>query len=64
MGKSLNWQARTYFGTLAQRFDLLVSGGSDSHGWFDEWKGLGTQPVTDAMVATIQARHIEWKEKL
>jgi hypothetical protein len=29
----------------------------------DEWKGLGTQPVTKAMVATIQARHIEWKGK-
>ena len=60
----LDPQARAYFGALAQRFDLLVSGGSDAHGWFDEWQGLGTQPVTDAMVAAIQVRHIEWKEKL
>ena len=59
----LDRQARTYFGRLAQRFDLLVSGGSDAHGWFDEWKGLGTEPVTETMVAAIQARHIEWNEK-
>jgi predicted metal-dependent phosphoesterase TrpH len=58
----LDRQARTYFGALAQRFDLLVSGGSDAHGWFDKWKRLGTQPVTDAMVAAIQARHIEWQD--
>jgi len=25
---------------------------------------VGTQPVTDAMVGAIQARHIEWQEKL
>lgn len=53
----LDREARAYFCTLAQRFDLLVSGGSDAHGWSDEWKGLGTQPVSDAMVAAIQARH-------
>jgi predicted metal-dependent phosphoesterase TrpH len=60
----LDQQARAYFLTLAQRFGLLVSGGSDAHGWFDEWKGLGTQPVTETMVAAIQARHVEWKETL
>jgi predicted metal-dependent phosphoesterase TrpH len=60
----LDRQARSYFCALAQRFDLLVSGGSDAHGWFDEWEGLGTQPVTDSMVAAIQARHAEWKGKL
>jgi predicted metal-dependent phosphoesterase TrpH len=60
----LDRHARIYFSTLAQRFDLLVSGGSDAHGWFDEWQGLGTQPVTHEMVAAIQARHVEWKGKL
>jgi predicted metal-dependent phosphoesterase TrpH len=55
----LDSQSRAYFGALAQRFGLLISGGSDAHGWFDEWKGLGTQPVTDAMVAAIQARHTD-----
>jgi predicted metal-dependent phosphoesterase TrpH len=58
----LDSEARAYFGTLAQRFSLLVSGGSDAHGWFDEWKGLGAQPVTDEIVAAIWAQHIEWTE--
>ena len=56
----LDREARAYFGALAERFNLLVSGGSDAHGWFDEWKGLGTQPVTEAMAAALQARHMEW----
>jgi hypothetical protein len=60
----MDQEAQTHFGTLAQRFDLLVSGGSDAHGWYDEWEGLGRQPVTDAMVAAIRARHVEWKERL
>jgi len=58
----LDREARAYFGALAEHFNLLVSGGSDAHGWFDEWMGLGTQPVTEVMVAAIQARHIEWIE--
>jgi predicted metal-dependent phosphoesterase TrpH len=60
----LDREARTYFCALAQRFDLLVSGGADAHGWYDEWEGLGRQPVTENMVAAIQARHVEWVEKL
>jgi predicted metal-dependent phosphoesterase TrpH len=60
----LDREARAYFGALAERFDLLVSGGSDAHGWFDEWQGLGTQPVTEPMVAAIQARHSEWVGRL
>ena len=60
----LDRKARAYFCALAQRFGLPISGGSDFHGWLDEWKWLGTQPVTDAMVAAIQARHIKWREKL
>lgn len=57
----LDEQARAYFGALAERFGLLISGGSDAHGYFDEWRRLGTEPVTGDIVAAIQARHIEWK---
>jgi predicted metal-dependent phosphoesterase TrpH len=59
----LDQEARTYFCALSERFGLLVSGGSDAHGWYDEWEGLGRQPVTETMVAAIQARHVEWVEK-
>ena len=60
----LDLEARTYFCGLARRFGLLISGGSDLHGWLDGWSQLGTQPVTDAMVAAIEARHIRWKKAL
>jgi predicted metal-dependent phosphoesterase TrpH len=59
----LDEEARAHFSAMADRFGLLVSGGSDAHGWYDEWQGLGTQPVTEAMVAAIQARHVEWEER-
>ena len=59
----LDREARAHFGALAQRFDLLVSGGSDAHGWFDEWRGLGAQPVTDAMLVALRQRHERWAER-
>ncbi len=49
--------ARPYFLELANQFDLLVTGGSDEHGWFSDLKNLGSQPVTAAMVDTLRARH-------
>jgi len=48
---------RPYFQRLAEQFDLLVTGGSDEHGWFSDLKKLGSQPVTAAMVDALRARH-------
>ena len=58
----LDEAARAAFLALARRFSLLVSGGSDAHGYFDEYRRLGTEPVTGDMVMSIQARHIEWQD--
>ena len=48
---------RPYFRYLAEQFDLLVTGGSDEHGWFSDLEDLGNQPVTTAMVDALRARH-------
>ncbi len=55
--RSARDQARDYFLSLVQRFGLLVSGGSDEHGWFSDLGELGSQPVTVEMVAALRARH-------
>ncbi|MBN2305818.1 MAG: hypothetical protein JXQ72_15150, partial [Anaerolineae bacterium] len=51
--------ARDHFLALAQQFDLLVSGGSDEHGWSPDCPLMGTAPVTLAMVDAIRQRHHE-----
>ena len=55
----LDEQAQAHFLDLAHRFDLLVSGGSDEHGWSGGFKRMGTQPVTVEMLQAIRARHLE-----
>jgi predicted metal-dependent phosphoesterase TrpH len=47
---------RAYFLSLARTFDLAISGGSDEHGRPSGFTRLGQQPVTEAMVAALQAR--------
>ncbi len=48
--------ARRRLFTLARRFDLVVSGGSDLHGWGNEFDRLGAQPVTMEMLEALRAR--------
>lgn len=45
--------ARDYFGGLAARLGLLVTGGSDEHGWSGN-RTLGSMPVTDEMLARLR----------
>jgi len=59
----LDAAARAHFAALARRFGLLVTGGSDAHGWFDNWKRLGAEPVTDEMLAALEARHVAWRAR-
>ena len=48
---------RAHFLALADQFGLLVSGGSDEHGWSPDLPLLGTAPVTREMVEALRARH-------
>lgn len=50
---------RAHHLALAEQFGLLVSGGSDEHGWSLDLPLLGTEPVTRAMVEALRARHRE-----
>jgi predicted metal-dependent phosphoesterase TrpH len=53
----LDQKARTYFLKLAHQFNLLVSGGSDSHGWGVGLHRIGSQPVSPEMVEALRSRH-------
>jgi predicted metal-dependent phosphoesterase TrpH len=57
----LDEPARAHFLALARQFDLLVSGGSDDHGWFSELKHVGNQPVTPDLVESLRARSVKRK---
>ncbi len=55
----LDEEAQAYFLALSKQFDLLISGGSDEHGWFTELKRMGSQPITAEMLECLRARHLE-----
>jgi predicted metal-dependent phosphoesterase TrpH len=52
----LDAAARAHFLALAEQFDLLVSGGSDDHGWRPGFPRMGSEPVTLEMVQALRAR--------
>lgn len=52
----LGVEARRHFLALAGHFDLVVTGGSDEHGWPDGFAQMGTLPVTPTMVEALRAR--------
>ncbi|NLF74475.1 MAG: PHP domain-containing protein [Chloroflexi bacterium] len=56
--------ARAHFMPLAEQFSLLISGGSDEHGFSPDLPHMGGQPVTRAMVEGLRARHIERRAAL
>jgi predicted metal-dependent phosphoesterase TrpH len=53
---TLDQAERQHFLALARQFDLLVTGGSDEHGWPDGFRWLGCQPVSMGMVARLAER--------
>jgi predicted metal-dependent phosphoesterase TrpH len=55
----LNDHARTYFLKMARHFDLVISGGSDEHGWRTDLHRLGSQPLTPKIVDALRSRHRE-----
>lgn len=54
--RRLDAAARAHFLALAREFDLVTTGGSDLHGWFRGFDGLGEQPVTEEMVESLRER--------
>lgn len=52
----LDETARRHFIALAERFDLVVTGGSDEHGWPAGFPRMGSQLVTYTMVRRLQER--------
>jgi predicted metal-dependent phosphoesterase TrpH len=57
--RTMDDAARRYFGNFAERFNLLVSGGSDEHGWSPDLPFMGQQPVTCEMIEALRLRHLE-----
>lgn len=54
--RRLDDAAREHFLGLAKEFNLLISGGSDLHGWNREFDDLGQQPVTLEMFEALQKK--------
>jgi 3',5'-nucleoside bisphosphate phosphatase len=50
---ALDQAAQSHFLTLAKRYNLAITGGSDEHGWPSGLPYLGNQPVTFAMVEKL-----------
>jgi hypothetical protein len=48
--------ARDYFTGIARQFDLVVTGGSDEHGYPAGFSLLGREPVTQEMVEALAVR--------
>ncbi len=55
--RNMNEAARAHFLPMAERFGLLISGGSDEHGFTPDLGYMGKQPVTREMVEALRARH-------
>lgn len=60
----LDEKAQAHFLALAKQFNLLISGGSDEHGWFAELERIGSQPITSEMLESLRARHLERTRQL
>ena len=54
--RAMDANARAYFAGMAAELSLLVTGGSDEHGWSPDLPLMGTAPVTAAMVEALRAR--------
>ncbi|NLG96733.1 MAG: PHP domain-containing protein [Chloroflexi bacterium] len=53
--RRLDLAAREYFLDLAESLGLLVTGGSDLHGWLNGFDGFGAQPVTAQMLLSLRS---------
>jgi predicted metal-dependent phosphoesterase TrpH len=49
-------EARPHYEDMARQFELVVTGGSDEHGYPEGFPFLGKQPITEAMLDALRAR--------
>jgi predicted metal-dependent phosphoesterase TrpH len=52
----LDEPTRAHFLALAYRYNLVVTGGSDDHGWPEGFPHLASQPVGGEVVSALSAR--------
>jgi len=52
----MDTEARLHFYSLAKKFNLAVSGGSDEHGWKDGFTRMGSELITYEMVNGLRER--------
>jgi 3',5'-nucleoside bisphosphate phosphatase len=52
--RHLDEPTQAHFLALAKQFNLLITGGSDTHGWWGGFDRLGEQPITAEMVEALR----------
>lgn len=62
--RSMSEEARAHFLPIAQKYNLLISGGSDEHGWSPDLPLMGKEAVTQDMVEALRARHVDRRAEL
>jgi predicted metal-dependent phosphoesterase TrpH len=55
---------RVHMQALADQFGLVVTGGSDEHGWSPDLPLMGTEPVTRVMVEALRARAARYVQEI
>lgn len=58
----LDMEERRLFLSLAERFGLVVTGGSDEHGWPAKFPKLGAETITDDVVAALRTRRSGYRK--
>lgn len=59
----LDPEARAHFMGLARHFDLVITGGSDMHGWPTGFARMGQEPVTPEIVEALRKRRAKTRRK-
>lgn len=54
--RRLDESARAHFLGLAQQFDLLVTGGSDMHGWYRGLEEMGRENIDNDVLAALRRK--------
>lgn len=54
---------RDYYREIAAPYGLLISGGSDEHGWPSGFPRLGREPITREMVEALRTKAAEWHHR-
>lgn len=58
----LDLEERRLFLSFAERFGLVVTGGSDEHGWPAGFPNLGAEAITDNVVTALRTRRSDYRK--